>query len=369
MNVVELRDFLKQYCKPSMQTIMQYDRCLIRKPAKFENLSLNMDTYNTIMDAVHSVPGLEHIHRTKSGSIKKSCHYNICAYDVQEIGSRGILRGLTLTVILGSSVFMMKFGAQTCSVDSNMTGKRALTLFEKAAKHVGVDMTKYQQTFLEGYFYADKLKRVENKPMIWVDQRYVGKTIVASHLDMHKSYMSFLCKRHPEFFDVVNYIIKKHGLKKAKAIFVCTIGMMHSKFAQYKYAKLAVDAIHDNNAYLRHVMSDAKSQKFDIVLANTDGLVLYDKTKKNRLYHNAEEGPNMCQWSYDYTNTMFRADSARRYMYVGDDGKLNIKWSGVSRYEQIKTRDKWTINDYVKALSYVDDIIKYDRDTERLYRE
>lgn len=369
MDSVELREFLKQYCEPTMQEIMKYDRLKIKKPARFKNLSLNMDTFNTIMDAIHSVPGLNKITRTKSGAIKKGTHYNICAYDVQLVGnSRRYMRGLTLTVILGSAVFLMKFGAQTASDDSNMTGKRALHIFEETAKSVGIDMSKYEMSFVDGLMYSQKLTKLQNRPMVWLDEKYAGKPLIASHLDMHKSYMSFLCARHPEFFKVATELTAKYG-KKAKPIFVCAIGMMHSVCSKYKYAKLAVDAICDNNAYLRNVIRDAYSQKFAVVLANTDGLVLVDKTHKNRLYHNAQEGPNLCQWSYDYQNTYFRADSARRYIYFDrPTNSYKCKWSGVSRYEQIKPRQEWNLDDYLKALTFADEMIRYDEESERLYK-
>lgn len=103
-------------------------------------------------------------------------------------------------------------------------------------------------------------------------------------------------------------------------------------------------------------------------MANTDGLVLVDKTHKNRLYHNENEGPDLCHWSYDYENTFFRADSARRYIYFDKQTKsYKCKWSGVSRYEQVKPRQEWTLNDYLTALNYADELIRYDEESERLY--
>lgn len=222
-----------------------------------------------------------------------------------------------------------------------ITGKQSFNIFKKHCNKYGINLDDYIVSKEEGI----ELNKQIHAPDIRLMNPWLKDAVFtnANHLDFHKFYMMGLMKSHPEFEPVIkelNAIAKLD--KKYKTVLAATIGYMHSECCNYKYTKLAKDAI--NRAYedYYNVMEILKKSN-TIIATNTDGIWYTGK-----VFHGLLESDEIGGWSNDHVNCKIRFKSAGSYEFI-EDGKYYPVVRGRTVLDKYKDRSEWQWGDiYLK---------------------
>ena len=305
--------------------------------------------------------------RTKSGGIsinKKNQNWqnNICSWfyrDTNNIAEIFVACSYVLRIQIGTHT------TDSVTGEKRPSGKIAFSEFSAMCKRHAINLNDYQLNEEE----ASQAKSEIKKPLIdWGD---FGDTIKdmelheINHIDFHSAYMSGLMTTHPEFSVVAKELYNNRKEKpKYKAVMNHSIGYMQSmKCCGAKWAHLSRDAINYNYDKMISTAENMRKNGFVPLLYNTDG-IWYCDSVANRLYHDENEGPGLCQWSHDYVNVRFRVKSigAYEFEYQNKEGQTIYKpvVRGTTELDRVKSREKWQWGDI-----YTREIPKIVHDYER----
>ena len=337
-----LRDDIFELCKSKSEgqlfEPLEYDR-MIKKPKILNHIFKDKEFINKLYKLLKE-SDLSKIERTASGAIKK---HNIKhwsgAWDVQECRTKkNVFKGVIITVILYNRVFVFKCGH--FSVDnSEMNGRKAMRNLISECNKQNIDIKKYE---VEN---GEEIKLTIPKPYITLVDKYAGQEVEhVNHLDINSAWPAGCCKDYPELTEVF-----KKLRERDKFIGDMALGYCQSEWCNYKYSNLAKSGIVNTNMYIYDLMTKLIENDFEIVCLNTDGIWYFDKTNKNRIYHDDREGNKLGQWKTDHKDCTFYGYSAGQYYFI-ENNKFNVRARGYYWYEQIKPREEWEKEDFFKAL-------------------
>lgn len=289
-----------------------------------------------------------HIERTPSGAIMRHRYSSLYgAYDIKAVPLRTnaeIVKGYILTILYRNKYWKFSFGSLKSKTEDGGFG--AWCRFKEACEKNDIDLERYKID------NGEEVKAEIKAPMIQLFSRKRLQHV--NHLDFHAAYPSVIIDKYPEFKPVFDSLRKPLG--------DIAVGYMQSKYINYQYAhlaKLAVNAVVDKITFLHF---DLEMNGFEVVCHNTDGIWYYDKTGKNRLYHNEEEGHGYGKWEHDHLDCEFQGFSDRQYFYYEND-KFNPVLSGYYKKDIEKPREEWTENDFLEAVMSKQHIY-FDKDKE-----
>lgn len=285
---------------------------------------------------------LNTIIRTKSGSIAKgpkAMLTNSYAWDLQKSSL-----GAMLTVILGGSMYVLKFGTYKGSKAPEIYPSQAFAVFDDKCLDYGLNLNDYKID------NGPEVKETIECPLILMTEHHTedepGLTNV-HHIDFHNSYPAGLANTHPEFRPIIEEF---YALRKVdpmyKAVLNYTIGWMQSAKNNRKaeWAHLSRDAIADNNRRIEQLACILEFTGRKILGFNTDGIWY-----QGEIYHGPGEGTKLGEWENDHTDCIFRAKSDGAYEFI-ENGKYRAVLRGQSTLDATKPdRSEWTWGDIYRA--------------------
>lgn len=309
----------------------------IKNPCYFNHVIKDKDKINSLYKLLKN-SDLHKIVRTPSGGIKmNNIHHIGGAWDYKMCyTARNVFKGVIITVIIGKTVFVFKCGNFKVK-DSEMTGNKAFELFAKECKKFDIDLKKYS---------VDNGKEVKDeieKPII---RNFTQHETVynVNHIDLNSAWPSNVSEVYPELKQVFVNLRKKD-----KLIGDMALGYCQSEWINYHYSNLSKAGINGCNEKILDLVNKLMANEFDVLGINTDGIWYRDLLNKNRLYTDENEGTELGQWKTDHKNCEWYAFSDGQYYFI-EDGKFNAKARGYYAYEQVKPRNEWNRDDFLKAM-------------------
>lgn len=291
---------------------------------------------------------------TPAGNIKRFIrnYYRTWFHEVIK-SSTGLFKGIKFTIIICNRVYRLSFGYKGTK-NSAMTGFEAYRLFQKTCKKYKINLNNYKQTKEEGLKSKSEIKGYSILRN-WQISRKVYHHV--NHLDIHSAWPAGVINTYPEFkpvFDDLYKIDKQTGPK--------ALGYFQSKKCNYAYANLAKLGINWCDKKIWNIILKLQLDGFTVIQVNTDG-VWYCKENSdvNVIYHDEDEGKEIGQWKTDHVDCDFYSHSDGAYWYV-ENGKFVPVARGRYSYENIKSRDQWDEDDFMKAMTTM---ITYDWDEEK----
>lgn len=316
----------------------------------------DVEIFNTIIKHIKPL-GMNTIVRTNSGGISNNIHsklINVFAYDIRRSTSR-----ISLTIIISHYIWCFVVGKpkELRPIDPTEAWKKFIEICEKH----NINMEDYAITTEEG------LKIKEEIPEPYISMKYEMKETDeplynVHHIDYHSSYPSGLVNKYPAFRPVIQEI---YNLRKTdpsnSELYKCILNFVISGCTQSKYhpwkrrwTHIARDVRIDNNNRLDYLTILLEMSGREIIGYNTDGIWY-----RGEIFHGPGEGDNICEWSNDHTNCIFRSKSKGAYEYI-ENGKYYPVLRGSSTLDRIKpNRDEWEWGDIYKT-----DILEYYFDEE-----
>ena len=308
---------------------------------KEEDITLFNEIYRKFKSS-----NLHQIVRTPSGAISQ-CRANrrgVWDYKAVQVG-------ITITAIIEGCTFCITTDMSGDDKETKMRGRTAFQKFKEKCLKENINLDKYKVS--DGL----NIKLTIPSPKIFM-YNYMTENdeglINCHHIDFHNSYPAGLCNTHPEFRPVVEplYLTRKTNPQN-KAILNLTIGYMQSEMVNAKWAKLAKDAITDNNKRIDELAERLEASGRKVLGFNTDGIWY-----QGEIYHGEGEGMLLGDWSNDHTNCIFRSKSNGAYEFI-EDGIYHVVLRGRTNYDKIKPRSEWEWGDiYKKDLK----LLKYKWD-------
>lgn len=339
-----------------------YNQAHIRTKSLLMN-DIGVTEFNEIIDFVHSIDMMK-IVRTRCGGISntvKAKRVNCFAYDIRQSTSR-----VSLTILAYG--YSWNFVVGKPKKQKTISSIQAWQKFIDICQKFNINFDSYSITPEEGNrMYNNKeipSPMVYNKVTMTADEE--GLTNV-HHIDLHASYPSALTKMYPEFTPVIKYLYNKRKnttdpdekeLIKTimnTSISGCTMSP-HYPWRR-KWAHIAKFVREYNNKRIRQLTFSLEMSGRKVLGVNTDGIWYQGK-----IYHDNNEGPDICQWENDYTNCLFRAKSDGAYEFICN-GKYYAKLRGLSKYDSIEPdRELWNWGDIYKDVC---DVLQYHYDEEK----
>lgn len=170
------------------------------------------------------------------------------------------------------------------------------------------------------------------------------------HIDLNSAYPSGIIEKYPELTDTYTRLYEhRKDNPLYKSVLNYSIGMMHSEWIHYRYAKLAYAALSYTRAELERITKEMEKHpdKYLIICYNTDGIWY-----QGELYHDEKEGTGLGCWKHDHINCEASFKSAVSYEYSEDGNEWHTVQSGWTSLDAIKKREDWNKGDIYKAIPY-----------------
>ena len=184
----------------------------------------------------------------------------------------------------------------------------------------------------------------------------------AHHIDFHSSFPSGLVNTHSEFKPVIEKLYngrKRHP--EYKYILNSTIGYMQSiPCCKAAWAQLSRDAINDNNKRIDELAEKLIKSGRTILAFNTDGIWY-----TGDIYHDENEGNNICQWHNDHKDCIIRFKSAGAYEFIENDIYTPVI-RGRTLLDNIKDRSQWTWGDIFNKETLIKKFVVNTDDTIKI---
>lgn len=296
---------------------------------------------------------------TKKHYIKRGRKIRLPQWDVSAKTS-----GVEITVLCIEGMFRVHlktgFLSKEALNDHKITGKTAFLKFKNICKNHGIDLNDFSIANGE-----EVKKTIPKAPVELVKPFYENMIFEhAYHIDLNSSYMSGVMTYYPELAEAVKEVYKTRKKAKAdkdeeknklyKSILTNTWGYFQSNYVDYSFSHLSKAGILFNNSLLEKITKGLREQGFTIIAYNTDGV--WYTSMDNRVYHDENEGEELCQWKHDHCDCKLQMRSARSYHFI-EDGNHKVVISGLTRLDKIKPREEWTWGDFNESGAEVTKIV------------
>lgn len=308
-----------------------------------------MEEWNKIFFYLKSLKDAGKITRTRSGGISVDRRiYRPPMWDCRKMKSC-----LELTILLDGGMMRIQFRRSLSKTEEPdptvMPGRKALSMFASKLWQIsGIN--------LEDYAICNGLELREKEApryIVDVNPKFIRETVCIEdartyypvhHIDFHSSFPAGLANTHPEFRETIDLLYEQRKAHpEYKGCLNSTIGAMWSPALNgAKYARLAIDAINDNNRRINDITERLESSGRIPLVWNVDGVWYLGEE-----YHGEGEGPGLGQWENDHVNCKFRAKTRGSYEYIEDgvyypvvrgiknELKANWSWGSIFDHHEI----------------------------------
>lgn len=252
-------------------------------------------------------------------------------------------------------------------VGKKIGGGQAFRTFMSVCTRHNIDLKKYA---IEN---GEEVKKTIEKPMI---QCYRRKLLYQElehvhHIDLNSSYMSGIAKAFPELEPAIREIYEKrkdpaHN-KEYKAVLNCSYGYFQSKYCRigghgYALSHLSRAARQFNDAYINDLIERLRAAHRNVLMINTDGIWY-----QGDIFHDVDEGTDLCQWKNDHTNCKFRMKSDGAYEFI-ENGQYYPVVRGSTRLDQILDRSEWKWGDIFQYDASISSVFQFDVKTHQFIK-
>lgn len=238
---------------------------------------------------------------------------------------------------------------------NDINGRKACREIYTKAVEYGIDFNKYMVS--DGLKYKSEIV----KPHIQVmDKFYIGKVIEnVHHIDLNSSYASRISEAYPELKPMYDelYSKRKENNDYYKHVLTNSIGAWQSEHCvnpndkrtsiPYALSNLSKIAVNGTRHKIEDLINKLENTGRLPLLTNTDGIWYYGS-----MYHDSEEGTELCQWKNDHKKCRFLMMSSGAYQYE-EDGVCHTVVRGICNLDAIEPdRKKWEFG-AIKRLNYI----------------
>lgn len=316
------------------------------KPNKFQMEPIEMkftdlDKFNAIYKYVKE--NFMKVEPTKSGSMpyNASCKLH-SRYMVLQSKTK-----IELTIVSYKGCYRFVIGNKRNELTNPVSGKKSVRTIYKVAKELGIDLEKYKVSSEEG-----KLLKTEIDPP-HIEMFGIAGRIYTNvhHLDLNSSYASRIIEAYPELKEMYEQMYSQRNENDGyyKHVLTNSIGCWQSeycpdianagKLSPYQFANLSKIAVNDTRALIEKYIGILRRNNRKVLLTNTDGIWY-----QGEIYHDENEGKELCQWKNDHTNCQFIMKSKGAYQYI-EDGKCHTVVRGTTLLDQEKSREDWNFGE------------------------
>lgn len=227
-----------------------------------------------------------------------------------------------------------------------VSGKRAIKQLFRTAKKLNIDLSKYEQETAEGV----KTKEEIESPLIeefCLKKVLPYKEVIGNvhHLDLNSSYASRIAEAFPELKPLFDYMYErrhnnnnyfKHVLTNSIGCFqspFCLSFKNKNKIKPFAFANLSKIAINGTRKLIEEYCQILANSGRQILLTNTDGI-----RYSGEIYHDENEGSELCQRRNDHINTDLLVKSKGAYQYR-ENGVVHTIVRGRTNLDAVKERN------------------------------
>lgn len=296
-----------------------------------------------------------YVEPTRSGGITYHPRYkDMFRYTVIRSKSR-----FEIILVCDKGCFRFQFGIPK-SDNNTVSGREALREIYKTSKLLNIDLTPYLTTPEEGLNIKGTILKPCIKEFCLKGKPYAEFENV-HHLDFHSSYWSRIVEEKPELRPIAQYHYDKRHERDEynKHVLTNSVGCMQSEYcidyddentvksSPYQLATLAKIGVDGTRHIVEEYLLKLIINNRKPLLANTDGIWY-----QGELYHDENEGTNLCQWSNDHVNCKLLVKSKGAYQYV-ENGKCTTVVRGETNYDAYVKRDDWQYGDILRSDLYI----------------
>lgn len=257
-----------------------------------------------------------------------------------------------LTVICYDGCYRFIIGNIRNEEENPISGKEAVRVIYKQAKKLGINLSKYAVSS----DYGKDIKKTISKPHIEIYGRAKRPYSNVHHLDLNSSYASRIIEVYPELAPLYEEMYRERHNKDNyyKHVLTNHIGCWQSvhcpdvndskRIAPYQFANLARIAVDGTRTMIETYVEVLKKSGRNVLLTNTDGIWY-----QGEIYHDENEGNELCQWKNDHINCTLIMKSKGAYQYI-EDGVCHTVVRGTTNLDKEKERDDWEFGDIFKDV-------------------
>ena len=296
-----------------------------------------------------------YVKSTKSGGIpyNNTC-FDLFRYTIVQSKTR-----YEIILLCKEGCFRFQFGMPS-GEKNPVSGRRALREVYDIAKQLEIDLSNYAVSPEKGKEIKETIAKPCIKEFCLKGKPYKEFDNV-HHLDFKSSYWSRIVEQEPKLRPIAEYMYSRRKEKDEyyKHVLTNSAGCMQSEYcidyfhqnenrsSPYQFAglaKIAVDGTY--NIVCDYIMKLTLAGR-KVLLTNTDGIWY-----QGDIYHDENEGDNLCQWKNDHKNCKILIKSKGAYQYL-EDGKCHTVVRGLTNLDDYKPRDEWEFGDIIKANLYI----------------
>lgn len=237
------------------------------------------------------------------------------------------------------------------------SGARSLKLLTNELKKDGINLNEYAIPFEEGMSLHDEDLKKYPRLIKVLDDTLLNQTLEdVHHLDINSAYPAGVANSFPEMYPTLNRLYEqRHINEDYKDILNLSIGMMESRYIDFKYQHIATSAHKYTNDKIYEMTRYLESTGRKVILYNTDGIWYQGK-------HLEIAESHLGGWKSDHKHCTFRMKSRGTYEYI-EDGIYTPVIRGNPVLAKVKPKSEWEWGDIylpeakqVYVIKVVDDL-------------
>ena len=128
----------------------------------------------------------------------------------------------------------------------------------------------------------------------------------------------------------------------------CIDWFTRHKIAPYQFAGLAKTAINGTKEMVQKMIDKLRKKGFVPLLSNTDGVWYY--SNDGELYHDSNEGDDLCNWHHDHIDCEFLMLSTGKYQYIEKIKEICLPYMSVDKILlHVRAKNQRAVNCYIKC--------------------
>ena len=176
----------------------------------------------------------------------------------------------------------------------------------------------------------------------YVNERYTNIKIEHTYsLDRNSAFLASMLKIYPETKPWVDkyYRDKLNGIQEIKSYDKILIGWLKnpSKHRSHAWKKI----INDSNRTIHQLRKELEDKDYTVLLVNTDAVKFIDK-------YDYPVSRALGDFKYEWQDCEMYIKGVKSYMYK-EKGRWIPKQAGQCKLDKIKSRDEWTLEDFISS--------------------
>lgn len=254
---------------------------------------------------------------------------------------------IELTIVCYAGCYRFLIGNMRNEAENPVSGKQAVRAIYKAAKELGIDLSRYAVSPEEGQALKTEITQPHIEMLGMPGRVYTN----VHHLDLNSSYASRIIEKHSELKPLYESMYAKRHENDGyyKHVLTNSIGCWQSEFCPdvnnagrlrpYQFAGLSKEAVNGTREIIEEYVDRLKKAGRRVLLTNTDGIWY-----QGDLYHDEREGNKLGQWKNDHKDCRLLMKSKGAYQFM-ENGEVHTVVRGITTLDREKDRKDWAFGD------------------------